>query len=78
MEVWKAAILKICFLFTVVLVIGNASETLLDDEEPIETSQNCSDLLHTYLENLQTCSRYFQKVSRYIYFFEKVSRYRYF
>ena len=52
MEVFKAAILKICLLFAVVLVFGNASETLLDDEEPIESSQNCSDLLHTYLENL--------------------------
>ena len=49
MEVLKAAILKICLLFAVVLVIGNASETILDDEEPVE---NCNDLLHSYLENL--------------------------
>jgi len=52
MEVFKAAILKICLLFIVVLVIGNASETnenTLDNEEPVE---NCSDLLHSYLENL--------------------------
>ena len=49
MEVLKAAILKICLIFAVVLVIGNASETILDDEEPVE---NCNDLLHSYLENL--------------------------